>query len=230
MTMVNPNGFLANVSLDFVLFGVKDGELHVLCIQRVESTDKRYWAIPGGYVLPKEDMDSAANRVLEELTGVKGVYLEQFHVFGEANRVEDDRVITIAHFALINPEHFDLKKGRVVEEIRWHKVKRVPKMVFDHKDVVKKALETLKHKVNYVPIGFELLPKKFTLTELHTMYEAILDKKLDKRNFLKKILKKDFLVDLGEKQQGVAHRAAALYSFDIKKYRALVKNGFVFDV
>ncbi len=228
--MISDDGFLHNISLDFVIFGIKDGELHFLGLQRKGSSDSNYWALPGGYIKHDLDMDVAAKGLLADLTGVKSLYLEQFHSFGNVNRVEGDRVITIAYFALINPENYDVKAGNVVEAVKWHKVSRIPKLVFDHRQVMKKALDTLKHKVNYVPIGFELLPKKFTLTQLHTMYEAILDKSLDKRNFLKKILKKDFLVDLGEKQQGVAHRAAALYSFDPKKYRKLVKDGFIFDI
>lgn len=224
--------FKSAFSVDNVIFGFDGSELKVLLIQRGAAPFKGKWALPGDLVYPNEDLDTAAERVLEQLTGLRGVYLEQVKAFGAVNRHPLGRVITIAYYSLIKISDFAVTPASFAQSARWHAVSEVEELAFDHNEILSTCLRRLKHKVRTEPVGFELLPPKFTLTELQQLYDAILNlpKKLDKRNFRKKILSMNLLVELEEVQEGVAHRPAKLYQFDREKYEQFVSEGFSFDI
>jgi 8-oxo-dGTP diphosphatase len=221
---------IAAVSVDCVIFGLEEGRLKVLLIQRSIEPSKGLWALIGGFVLEQEDLDMSAKRVLEDLTGLTDIYMEQIYTFGNVKRFPWRRVITTAYCALINLRRENLEPGPDASAVDWFDIAELPELVFDHRQILDRALSHLSNKVRLEPIGFELLPPKFTLTQLQSLYEAVLDTKLDTRNFRKKILKMNMLVMLDEKQQGVAHRAAQLYRFDKEKYNQLKAAGFTFEV
>ena len=183
--------------------------------------DRGKWTLPGGLVRVDESLDDAARRELEEKTGITKLYLEQLFTFGDIDRDPRERVITVAYYALVK-----LSAHRA----EWFGIDDLPQLAFDHAKIIATALTRLQGKVRYQPIGFELLPRKFTLSQLQHLYETILDRALDKRNFRKKILSMGFLLELDEIEQDVAHRAARLYSFDRRKYNELVRAGFNFEI
>lgn len=224
--------FKSAFTVDNVIFGFDEGDLKVLLIKRLEEPFLGMWALPGYFVRSNEDLDEAARRVLNELTGLQNVFLEQSHSFGGVNRHPLGRVITVAYFSLIKISDFQLRPGTdsIAEEVRWFSVAQLPALGFDHLEIVRVCFERLKRLVRIRPVGFELLPPKFTLTELQHLYEAILETDLDKRNFRKKILSMNLLIDLDEIQAGVAHRPARLYQFDKKKYEEFLEEGFIFEV
>lgn len=217
------------LTVDCVVFGL-DKELQVLLIQRDVPPFEGEWALPGGFVKMDETLEEAARRELREETNVTETYLEQLYTYGNTKRDPRGRVVTVAYYALVKLEGKNLRATTDARDAAWFSVHDMPKLAFDHVGIVEQALERLKGKVRYQPIGFGLLPKKFSLTQLQSMYEQILEKSLDRRNFRKKILGMDLLVDLKEVQQDVAHRAARLYSFDEKRYHRLVKQGFHFEI
>ena len=222
--------FKAAFTVDSVIFGFDDSDLKVLLIKRGTEPFPDTWALPGDFVFANEDLDSAANRILEELTGIKNVYLEQVKTFGAVNRHPLGRVITVAYFSLIKISRYNITPASFAQNAQWVSVSQVPDMPFDHNEILATCFNTLKQRVRVRPIGFELLPPKFTLTELQYLYEAILESSLDKRNFRKKILAMDFIVDIQESQEGVAHRPARLYEFDKDKYERFVEEGFNFEL
>jgi 8-oxo-dGTP diphosphatase len=222
--------FKSAFSVDNVIFGFDGGDLKVLLIQRGAAPFKGKWALPGDLVYPNEDIDTAAERVLEQLTGLRGVYLEQVKAFGAVNRHPLGRVITIAYYSLIKISDYIVTPASFAQSARWHSIPEVGELAFDHNEILDTCLRRLKLKVRMAPVGFELLPPKFTLTELQQLYEAILVEKLDKRNFRKKILSMNLLLDLNEMQEGVAHRPAKLYQFDKDIYQQFVAEGFSFDL
>lgn len=224
--------FKSAFSVDNVIFGFDGGDLKVLLIQRGAAPYRGKWALPGDLVYPNEDLDTAAERVLEQLTGLRGVYLEQVRTFGAVDRHPLGRVITIAYFSLIKISDYTVTPASFAQSAKWHSVSKVGELAFDHNEILDSCLKRLKRKVRMAPIGFELLPPKFTLTELQLLYEAILapPKGIDKRNFRKKILSTNLLHDLNEVQEGVAHRPAKLYQFDKDKYEQLVAVGYSFDI
>ncbi|MFN3427867.1 MAG: NUDIX hydrolase [Candidatus Thermochlorobacter sp.] len=218
------------LAVDCVVFGYDGTALKLLLIERAKEPFKGAFALPGGFIKMNETLDDAAKRELWEETGVKDVFLEQLYTFGAPKRDPRDRVISVAYYALARLSHHALKARSDARHAMWHPVDNLPKLAFDHNLIVQTAIARLRSKVTYQPIGFELLPKKFTLTELQRFYEAILGHELDKRNFRKKILRFGILEALGEYQEGVAHRKAEYYRFNKKKYDALVKSGFYFDL
>eukprot|EP01037_Dinobryon_pediforme_P005002 gene5001-5050_t len=192
----------------------------------------RYWlALPGYIVEQDESIDDAAERILYELTGLRDLHMQQFHTFGEVNRHPQGRVITVAYYALIRIN--GQKELRPVTQFArkafWHPVNELPKLAFDHSEIFNTGFNKIRRRLNYQPIAFELLPEKFTLTQLQSLYEAILNKKLDKRNFRKKMLSFGFLKELDEKQKGVSYRAAKLYKFDRRKYAKIFHNDMNLD-
>lgn len=221
---------LTTISVDCIIFGLEEGRLKVLLIQRSIEPSKGLWALIGGFVLQQEDLDMSAKRVLEDLTGLTDIYMEQIYTFGNVNRFPWKRVITTAYCALINLRRENLEPGPDASAVDWFDISDLPELVFDHRQILDRALAHLSNKVRLEPIGFELLPPKFTLTELQSLYEAVLATKLDTRNFRKKILKMNMLVSLDEKQQGVPHRAAQLYRFDKERYNQLKAAGFTFEI
>ncbi len=222
--------FKSAFSVDPVIFGFDQGDLKVLLIKRGVQPFKDQWALPGDLVYPNEDLDSAAGRVLGELTGLKDVYLEQVHTFGKVGRHPLGRVITIAYYSLIKIDNFEFTPASLASHVEWHDISTIKELAFDHMPILKTCFDKLKWKIRSYPVGFELLPKKFTLTELQKVYEAILEKELDKRNFRKKLLSTKLLTDLNESQKGVSHRPAKLYSFDTAKYEQLQSQGYNFEI
>ena len=220
----------AHVTVDCVVFGLDEGDLKILLIQRAYEPFRGTWAIPGGFVDPGESLEQAAFRELREETGVKDVFLEQLYTFGDVHRDPRRRIVTVAYYALVNLRDHSIKAATDARSAAWFSVDDLPKLAFDHARIVDTALRRLKGKVRYEPIGFELLPAKFTLTQLQHLYEKILDQEIDKRNFRKKLLGMDLLKETEEVQVDVAHRAARLYTFDEKKYRQLKEKGFNFEI
>lgn len=219
-----------SVAVDCVVFGLDDGDLKILLIQRAAEPHRGKWALPGGFVKIKESLEEAALRELREETGIRDLFLEQLYTFGAVNRDPRERVISIAYYALVNLDEHAIQAATDAQNAAWFSVDDIPKLPFDHNEIVDVALRRLKGKVRYEPIGFELLPEKFTLTQLQKMYEKILDQEIDKRNFRKRILGMGLLTGLDEVQIDVAHRAARLYKFDEHKYRQLKEQGFMFEV
>ncbi|WP_026462630.1 NUDIX hydrolase [Adhaeribacter aquaticus] len=225
----NPDHILPSISTDSIIFGLDDDKLKVLLMKRViEPVGK--WSLPGGFVLEHEDLDIAARRILDHTTGMNNVYMEQVHTFGEVDRFPGRRVITVAYYALINYTLENLKPGPEASEIHWVDITQLPELAFDHRHIIDIALVRLQAKVRTEPIGFELLPAKFTLTQLQRLYEAVLGTAFDTRNFRKKILKMNLLLPLNESQTGVPHRAARYYSFNNDTYVKLKKKGFTFEL
>ena len=198
--------FNSAVSIDCVLFGFDGGELKILLIERNEEPFKDWWALPGNLVGEDESVDQSASRILHELTGLSDVYMEQYYTFGEVGRHPQGRVISVAYYAMLRLGGDKALKpiSNYAKKAQWINVNELPKLGFEH-----------------LPIAFELLPEKFTLTQVQNVYELILGKKLDKRNFRKKILSFGVLKELDEKQKGVSFRAATLYKFDKRKYAKL---------
>lgn len=222
--------FKSALTVDNVIFGFDEGELKVLLIKRGEEPYHGMWALPGHFVHPDEGLLAAANRVLKETTGLENVYLEQVQTFGRVDRHPLGRVITVSYYSLIKIADYKVNASSFARKAKWHRISRVNELAFDHKEILDACFQLLKRRVRRRPVGFELLPPKFTLTELQHLYEAILETELDKRNFRKKILSMNLLVDLNEVQEGVAHRPARLYQFDQNKYQNFLGEGYIFDL
>jgi len=218
------------LTVDCVVFGLDDADLKVLLIQRGIEPFAGRWALPGGFVHLDETLDQAARRELQEETGLTKVFLEQLYTVGEVARDPRERVVTVTHYALVRLSDHQVQAATDARNAAWFAVDDLPPLAFDHDDIVELGLRRLQGKVRYQPIGFELLPPKFSLTQLQRMYEIILERDLDKRNFRKKVLSLDILQDLDEVEQDVAHRAARLYRFDERKYRQKIKDGFNFEL
>ena len=219
------------LAVDCVVFGLDETDLKVLLIQRRLQPFQHAWALPGGFVRMDETLDEAARRELSEEAGVTDVYLEQLYTFGAPlDRDPRERVVTVAYYALAKLSDHRIRAATDAMGVGWFALDDLPKLAFDHDDIVTSAHERLRGKVRYAPVGFELLPPRFSLTQLQRLYEIILGKDLDKRNFRKKILSMDLLVETDEVEQGVRHRAARLYRFDRRKYDRLAKQGFELSI
>lgn len=218
------------MTADCVVFGLDKKKLKALLIRRKNPPFLDKWALPGGFVEPGETVEHTARRELEEETGLSKIYLEQLYTFSEPERDPREHVVTVAYYALVNIHDHQKTVASDASEVEWFEIDRLPELAFDHLSILKMAHERLRGKITYQPIGFELLPGKFPLRQLQAMYENILDRKLDKRNFRKKILKMGIISELNELEKNVAHRAAKLYRFDKKKYKILEKKGFHFEI
>ncbi len=214
------------VAVDIVIFTIQEGALKVLLVKRRIPPFKDQLAIPGGFVLPEEDLDRAALRELREETGVTDLYLEQLYSFGDPRRDPRGRIISIAYFALISADQ-QLKAGSDAAEARWWPVHSVSSLAFDHAKILACAIERLRNKLEYTTVGFQLLPAKFTLGELQSVYEAILEKKLDKRNFRRKIAELKILKPLKEYRSDIG-RPAQLFQFVAARFEKLKDKGIVF--
>jgi 8-oxo-dGTP diphosphatase len=221
-----------SVTVDCVIFGLDNESLKVLLIERKHDPFAGKWALPGGFVDMDETIDRAAQRELEEETGISDMYMEQLYTFGDVERDPRGRVISVAYYALVNLSDYQNKvvAASDASQARWFPVTQLPALAFDHDKVLEVAINRVKNKVRYQPIGFELLPEKFALSQLQELYEMILGRALDRRNFRKKILKMNLLTALNEMQKGVSHRAAKLYKFDKDNYKSLQSKGFSFEI
>lgn len=218
------------LTVDCVVFGLDEEDLKVLLIERGIEPFAGMWALPGGFVAVGEDIEEAARRELREETGVQRVYLEQLYTFGKPDRDPREHVVSVTYYALVKLSDHRVQAATDATSAAWFAVADVPKLAFDHQHILTTAHQRLQGKVRYQPIGFELLPNKFPLRSLQHLYEVILERELDKRNFRKKFLSMGLLEELGETETGVAHRAARLYRFNKRKYHRLVKEGFNFEI
>lgn len=217
------------VAVDCIIFGFDDDGLKLLIIKRKFAPQEGHWSLMGGFVGPGENLDDAAKRVLYDLTGLSNIYLEQLYSYGEVDRDSAGRVISVAYYALIRADNYDVELGEK-HGAKWVNFDHQPELIFDHNQMVIKALARLRRRVSNQPIGFELLPEKFTLPQLQKLYEAIFQQELDKRNFRRRILSMDLLIKLEEKDKASSKKGAFRYKFDKKRYDELVQKGFYFEI
>jgi 8-oxo-dGTP diphosphatase len=210
------------LSVDCVIFGFDENKLKVLLIRSDLKKYQSKWSLLGDLVKPEEDLDASAYRILKQRTGLNDLYLEQVHTFGDVTRHPGGRVVTVAYCSLINVQHHRLKI--LDNELHWHEIENVTDLAFDHQEILEACYTWLQKRVQEHPLGLSLLPNKFSLRELQNLYEAILNIKLDRRNFRKKFFSMDFLVDMGENEQNVPHRPGRLYKFDYEKYERKKKT------
>ncbi len=220
-----------HVAVDSIIFGYDEEErkLKLLLLKRNFQPAKGEWSLMGGFLQKNESIDDAAKRILHQLTGLSDVYMEQLYTFGEINRDPGDRIISVAYFALIKINSSDLELVKT-HGATWVPFVSMPPLIFDHSDMVERALKKLQIRARTQPIGFELLPDKFTIPQLQGLYEAIYNKPLDKRNFRRKLLSMDLLEKLEEKEKESSRKGAWYYRFDPNKYEDLLKRGFNFEL
>lgn len=222
--------FQFGVSVDCVVFGYHETKLKVLLIKRGAQPYKGDWALPGDLVYPNEDTNVAARRILNDLTGVSNLFMEQTRVYGQVDRHPAGRVITAGYYSLVNIDKYDPHASAWAEGVYWIDVNEVPNLAFDHTLILKDAIEILQYHVRHQPVGFELLPEKFALGDFQQLYEALLNQNFDKANFRKRILSLNILKELKEVQKDVPHRPGRLYSFDKERYAQLLSKGFSFEL
>lgn len=221
--------FKSAFSVDCVIFGYHAGELKVLLIQRGSEPFENFWALPGDLVYPDEDLDSAANRVLMDLTSLTDIPIRQVHTFGKVDRHPLGRVITVAYLALVEFTELSPHASSWARQTRWHPISRIPRLAFDHKEILDRSVLDLKTLVLTEDIWSKVLPEKFTLTQFQEFFECVLNKRFDKGNFRKKLSGAPFLRQLNETQKNVSHRPSLLYSLDRKKFQSARAKGFAFD-
>lgn len=218
------------LTVDAVVFGLDEGELKILLVRRGIEPYAGRWALPGGFVEMDESLEDAVRRELQEETGLKQIYLEQLATFGEPGRDPRGRTVTVAYYALVNLSGHSPSASSDAAEAAWHSAFAPPPLAFDHGGILAAALERLRGKIRYRPVGFELLPRRFPLRDLQHLYESVLGRELDKRNFRKKILAMGILRETDDIEKGVGHRAARLYSFDRRAYERMERQGFNFEL
>ncbi|MDR0938060.1 MAG: NUDIX hydrolase [Mediterranea sp.] len=211
-----------HVGVDCIIFGFNEGELSLLLLKRDFEPAKGEWSLMGGFVQTGESVDDAAKRVLRELTGLEKVYMEQVGAFGSVDRDPGERVVSVAYYALININESD---RRLVQEhnASWVNIGELPPLIFDHSEMVARARELMKRQASTEPIGFNLLPKLFTLTQLQSLYEAIYGEPMDKRNFRKRVAEMDYVEKTDKIDRQSSRRGAALYKFNDRVYRKAPK-------
>ncbi len=217
------------LSVDCIIFGFDNEGLKILLIKRDFEPERGKWSLMGGFLKKEESLNDAATRVLNHYTGLQNIYMEQLYAFSEVDRDPVDRTISVAYYALINIENHntELIKNFHAE---WFNISNMPKLIFDHDEMVSHAMRRLRYRTSTKPVGFELLPEKFTMRQLLELYEAILDKELDKRNFISKINSLDILVKLNEKDMQSSRKGSYLYMFDKEKYDAKLLNNFALNL
>jgi 8-oxo-dGTP diphosphatase len=224
--------FLPHISVDCVIFGFHENQLKVLLLKWKEGP----WCLPGGFVKHEESVDDSAIRILQERTGLDDIYLQQFHTFGNPKREKgkkvqavkswmNNRFISIGYYALVEFSKVNPHPDILSNACQWWDIDQVPALIYDHKEIISKALDSLRLDLNDHPVGYNLLPDKFTMPELQRLYETILGEELDRRNFQKRMLALDILERLKERKTGGAHKAPFLYRFDKKKYVRALKQG-----
>lgn len=219
------------VAVDCIIFGydILEKEIKLLLFKRIIEPAKGKWSLAGGFVLENESLDDAATRILKKITGLESVYMKQSYSYGDISRDPGDRVISTTYFALIAIR--DISRDLAEQNgVHWRSISRLPDLIFDHPIMVKKALTDLQNQVKVKPVGFELLPEKFTLVQLQDLYEAIYQRKVDKRNFRKKILSMGILEKLEEKEKETSKKGAYYYRFNKDRYEKLKQNGFYFNL
>ena len=217
------------LAVDCVIFGFDNQELKLLLIRRKMEPGKGMWSLMGGFPKRDEGLYQAAGRVLKQLTGLENVYLEQLFAYGDVDRDPGERVVSVAYFSLIKIGDYDQELVKQYDA-HWVCVNCIPELVFDHREMVEKAFRRLRRRARTQPIGFELLPDKFSMPQLQSLYEGIFQKELDKRNFRKKILSMGFLDKLDEKDKSSSKKGAFLYRFNPEKYKELIDKGFYFSL
>jgi 8-oxo-dGTP diphosphatase len=219
------------VAVDAIVFGYQNNQLYVLLIQQKFGTEESYWALPGGLVQGQESLQDAVKRELKEETNVSVNYFEQLFTFGDdVFRDPRNRVISIAYFALVDSSKLKIKADSDAENAQWFKIDAIPSLAFDHSIILTKAIDRLKAKLTYEPIGFDLLPKEFLFSELENLYCTILEKEIDRRNFRKKILSFEIIEETDHFSSVKSGRPAKLFKFNKQKYNALLKKGFHFEI
>ncbi|MFD2101553.1 NUDIX hydrolase [Flagellimonas iocasae] len=220
----------ALLAVDCIIFGFDKENLKILLIKRNFEPEKGKWSLIGGFLKKTENLDQAAVRVLHTLTGLTDIYMEQLYTHSKIDRDPGQRTISVSYYALIDVESHKFD-GIQIDSARWFELSEAPELIFDHTEMIKKAMARLRRRALTKPIGFELLPEKFTMRQLQNLYESILDKKLDKRNFINKINSMDVLIKLDEKDMTVSRKGAYLYVFDKEKYNKKVEeDGFIFKI
>ena len=219
------------VAVDSIIFGydILEKEIKLLLIKRSFDPARGKWSLAGGFVEPGESLDVAASRVLRNLTGLKNIFMKQLYCYGDPERDPGARVISVAYWALIKIKDID-RKVADRNGAHWQPINQLPKLIFDHQSMVEKALKELQLQIRIKPVGFELLPEKFTLVQMLDLYEAIYQRRIDKRNFRKKILSMDILEKLEEKEKQTSKKGAFYYRFIKERYKRLIKNGFYFSL
>ncbi|TLP74016.1 NUDIX hydrolase [Maribacter sp. ACAM166] len=217
------------LAVDCIIFGFDKKNLKILLVKRDIEPQKNRWSLIGGFLKKSENLDTAAIRVLQRLTGLQHVYLEQLNTYSKIDRDPGQRTISVAYFALIDvaSHSFD---GIQIDAAQWFNLKKSPQLVFDHNEMVEDAIRRLKRRALTKPIGFELLPEKFTMRQLQNLYESILDKKLDKRNFINKVNTLNILDKLYEKDMSSSRKGSFLYQFDAIKYQQKLDEGLIFKL
>lgn len=218
-----------HVAVDSIIFGFDQGELKLLIHKRQFEPAKGEWSLFGGFVQQNESLDEAAGRILSEHTGLRDIYMEEIQSYGEVNRDPAGRVISVAYYALIPAGEYT-EAGNSKSGATWVSLTELPPLIMDHNHMVEKGLRRLKRRAATQPIGFELLPREFTMPQLQALYEAIYQTELDKRNFRKKIMAMDVLIKLDTKDKSSSRKGAYLYRFDKKKYKKLVEGGYNFTI
>ena len=224
-----PEDCIRNITVDNLIFTLHESKLKVLLVKYNRGFAANKWGLIGHWVKNDENLQAAASRVVKKTTNVDNLYLDQLGAFGDVGRYPGGRIITIVYYSLVRFEETNLISGENAIECEWFDVYDLPPLMFDHAEIMQAGMDYLKYKVRHEPVGFNLLPEKFTLLELQEIYEAILNKTLDKPNFRRKIQKMNLLINCKEKQTKVAHRAATLYRFDINVYEKLIEFGFTFE-
>jgi ADP-ribose pyrophosphatase YjhB (NUDIX family) len=228
---IYPDSHKHLLAVDCIIFGydIIEKEIKLLLSKRIFEPAKGKWSLAGGFVKTEESLDEAASRILRNLTGLDSVYLKQSYAYGEKERDPGDRVVSVAYFALIPIRDID-KKLAEQNGVSWRSLSRLPDLIFDHPLMVKRALSNLQNQIKIKPVGFELLPEKFTLVQLQDLYEAIYQRKVDKRNFRKKILSMGILEKLDEKERETSKKGAYYFKFNELTYKQLIQNGFYFNL
>lgn len=228
---IYPKGTKLLVAVDCIIFGydILEKEIKLLLFKRLIEPAKGRWSLTGGFVNENESLDDAASRILRKLTGLDSVYLKQSYAYGNIKRDPGARVISVAYFALIAIRDIDRDLAEQ-NGVNWRSISRLPDLIFDHPEMVKKALDDLQNQIKIKPVGFELLPEKFTLVQLQDLYEAIYQRKIDKRNFRKKILSMGILEKLDEKEKETSKKGAYYFKFNEEEYKRLITNGFYFNL